>query len=116
MMFEARELKSYAEPVTLGDLREGEVYFVLQFADEALLIPIMQPLIFLGKNLEEGDIDLFYFQDFESYAGGVRYASRAEEGEADFSVYGPNDTNHIFEYERALDRLMVCSLRRRNTK
>jgi hypothetical protein len=40
MRFEARELKSYAEPVTASQLREGEIYFSVQFADESMLIPM----------------------------------------------------------------------------
>jgi hypothetical protein len=42
MRFEERELKSYAEPVTPNLLTEGEVYFSVQFADEDMLIPIME--------------------------------------------------------------------------
>jgi len=53
-----------------------------------------------------------YFQDFESYATGIRYESAKEEESVVFHVYGSNEINHIFEYERALDQLMKCSLRR----
>jgi hypothetical protein len=39
------------------------------------------------------------------------------DNEADaFHVRGPEDLNHIFEYEKALDRLMACSLRRRGVR
>jgi hypothetical protein len=115
MRFEARELKSYAEPVSISDLREGEVYFSVQFADENLLVPIVQPLVFVGRNLVEGDGDLLYFQDFESYSMGVRYASASDGDATAFQVRGPDDTKHIFEYERALDTLLKCSLRRHGT-
>ncbi len=72
MRFEARDLKSYAEPVSATDLRVGEVYFNVQFEDDKLHIPVVEPLIFLGRNLDEGDTNFLYFQDFESYAMGVR--------------------------------------------
>jgi hypothetical protein len=36
-----RDLPSYAEPVAADNLREGEVYFSVQYADEALLVPIV---------------------------------------------------------------------------
>lgn len=78
-----------------------------------LLIPYVQPFVFLGKNLEEGDTDLFYFQNFASYAAGVRYATATEEDRQMFEAYGPDEGQHLFEFERALDTLLVCSLRRR---
>jgi hypothetical protein len=112
MQFEAREPKSYAEPVLAADLRVGEVYFTVQYADDKLCVPIVSPLTFLGKNLTEGDTDLLYFQDFESYAMSICYESATEEGSVAFPVFGANEINHIFEYERALDQLMECSLRR----
>jgi len=33
MRFEARELKPYAEPVSASDLKEGAVYFFVNFAE-----------------------------------------------------------------------------------
>jgi hypothetical protein len=113
MLFESRELKSFAEPVLAADLRAGEVYFTVQYVDDKLCVPIISPLIFLGKNLTEGDTDLLYFQDFESHAMGIRYESRTDEESVAFYGYGSHELNHIFEYERALDLLMKCSLRRR---
>jgi hypothetical protein len=114
MRFEARELKSYAEPVSAADLREGEVYFSVQYADEKRLVPIVGPLIFLGRDLVEGDTDLFYFQDFESYVSGVRHASATEGDATAFHPRGLDEMKHIFEFERALDSLLKCSLRRRS--
>jgi hypothetical protein len=111
--FEARQLKPCAEPVSKSDMRQGEVYFALQFADERLLIPHLQPFVFIGKNLEEGDADLFYFQTMESYRAGVRYESATVDEVDKIEAYGPDEGNHMFEYERALDLLLVCSLRRR---
>lgn len=114
MRFEARELKSYAEPVSARDLRENEVYFSVQFVDDRLLVPIVLPLVYVGANLAKGDVELFYFQDFESYSAGVKYFT--EDESRDFHVRGPNDLNHIFDYEHALESLMKCSLRRRELR
>jgi hypothetical protein len=113
MKFEARELKPYAEPISAANLQVGEVYFAVQFEDDKLRVPVVEPLIFLGKNLEEADTDLLYFQDFESYAMGVRYASATEDDAAVFQGYSSGEINHIFEYEHVLDELMKCALRRR---
>jgi len=113
MRFEARELKPYAEPVSTEILREEEVYFSVQFEDEDMRVPIMLPFIFLGRNLTDGDVDRFYFQEFGSYAAGLRFPPVTADELTQFQVPGPKDMNHIFEYERALDVLMSCALMRR---
>jgi hypothetical protein len=96
MRFEARELKSYAEPMSAVDLRVGEIYFTVQFADENLRIPVVGPLVFLGENLDERDADLLYFQDFQSYAFGIRYTSSVGDETVAFHAYHPTEINHIF--------------------
>jgi hypothetical protein len=115
MRFEARELKPYAEPVVPEELREEEAYFSLQYVDEELLVPILLALVFIGRNLAEGDVDLMYFQDYESFGQGLRYSPAAAEELTEFHVFGPKDISHIFEYEHALDELMKCALRRRKS-
>lgn len=116
MRFEARELKPHGEPVSSGDLREGEVYFSVQYEDEKMCIPIMEPLIFLGRELDGGHSEQLFFQNYESYSAGVRYESATNDEAIAFQVYGPHEINHIFEYEHALESLMKCSLRRRGIK
>ncbi len=116
MRFEAREIESYAEPVLANELREGEVYFAVNFGDQQLLIPFVEPKVFIGRNLDQGDTDLLFFQSFETYAAGVRYNPNADNDPAAFYVRGPEDLKHIFEYEKALDRLLACSLRRRGVR
>jgi hypothetical protein len=113
MRFEARGLKPYAEPVTATVLKEGGVYFSVQFADDDMLIPIMETWVLAGRKLDPEDVeDRLYFQDVESYVHGVRYDSATKEN-AEFQVPTEKNINHIFEYERALEVLMQCSLRRR---
>jgi len=116
MWFEGRELKSYAEPVSGTSLLENKVYFSLQFADEEMLVPIVQPVVFVGRNLVSGDEDLFYFQDFESYSMGSHEESASGSDPTAFNVRGRDDLKHIFEYERALESLMKCSLRRQDSQ
>jgi len=114
MRFEARELQSYAEPVDPGVLKEGDVYFSVQFVDDDTLIPVMEPWVYVGKALEpEVDSDFFFFQDVGSYIDGVRYES-ATGDDANFQVAKADGMKHIFEYEKALEVLMKCSLRRGN--
>ena len=109
MRFEERELKPYAEPVLPDQLQEGKVYFSVIFLDEDGLVPSMEPRVFVGPKAEpEGN--RLYFQDFASYRSGIRFDSPNADEEATF-VTGAG--RHIFEYERALDVLMACALRRR---
>jgi hypothetical protein len=113
--FEGRELESYAEPITSDELREGEIYFSLTFADASLLIPTMTPVVFVGRNLETGDENQVYFQDVESHMRGVRYETATEENPAVFECGSEKETGHLFDYEHALNELLKCSFRRKKT-
>jgi len=111
--FEEREIKPYAEPVSATELRVGEVYFFVNYVDH-LLTPMMETVVFIGRDLEEGDVGLLYFQDVRSYRQGVSYESTTK-GNSKATLYAAleNQTSHIFEYEHALDELLGCWLRRR---
>jgi hypothetical protein len=79
-----------------------------------MLVPIMETWVFAGRNLdpEDADDDRLYFQDVESYRQGIRHGSASAEN-ATFQLPSEKSINHIFDYERALEQLMKCSLRRR---
>lgn len=111
MRFEGREVKPYAEPIAASDLKEESVYFLVSFLDKELLIPFMEPLIFLGRNLEADDSGQLYFQDADSQRRGIRYSAGANP-EATFYQYSEDTLQDVFDYEHALDRLLECSLRR----
>ena len=115
LYFDRRELKPFAEPVSSTQLQEGAVYFAINYVDDEMLIPVIETLVFVGRNLEPGDVEKVYFQDVESYREGVRYGSNAEEDWARFQTGSENELNHIFDYERALDVMLRCSLRRKET-
>ena len=100
MRFEAREIRSYAEPASAEELRAGEVYFAVNLEDPKLPVPFVKPVMFLGRNLEEGDIELLYFQSFETHAAGVRFTPHGDHEADAFHARGPEDLNHIFEYEK----------------
>ena len=110
--FESREVPRYAEPITPQELREGDVYFAVRFKDDKRFIPTMYPLVYLGRGLRPDLGDRFYFQDVGSYVQhGSAVASKIEG--ADLYAQLPDQLKDIFTYERALDRLLCCSLRRR---
>ena len=130
MRFPARELKPYGEYVRSKDLVVGEVYFRVQFLDNHMLVPEVAPCVFVGRNLFPGDQErtpsLLYFQDFDSYSAGVRYEttdSRSETRAGDqspdelvdrpsFESEEESDYSDVCEFEKALDQLLECSLRR----
>jgi hypothetical protein len=111
MQFEARELPAYAEVVSPLELKEGSIYFSITFIDEEMLIPTMEAFVYIGRDLEPEDSGQLYFQDAVSHQEGVRYAMAADGDGAQFLVES-EDSLYLFEYERALDVLMLCSLRR----
>jgi len=110
MRFEERELKPYAEPVSADDLREGEIYFSVIFIDDEMLVPIMEPRVFIGLKREANDEGKLYFQDIHSFKRGIRFESPDADDEATFET---GAGRFMFEYERALDVLLTCALRRR---
>jgi hypothetical protein len=112
MRFEGRELKPYAEPVSAGELKEGGVFFFVNFIDEEMLLPSMEPMVFVGRDLEPGDVGQVYFQDLDSYRQGFRYDRTSEEHPTTFYTGSENELGHIFDFDRALDVLLACSLRR----
>jgi hypothetical protein len=69
------------------------------------------PRVFIGRNIEPDDENEPYFQDFESYKHGTRLDSSTADDEA---IFESGAEKHVFEYERALDLLMSCALRRRD--
>ena len=110
MRFEARELNPDPETVPTDQLEIGEVYFVVDFFDDEMLIPFLEPKVYIGRNLDPEEEDGFYFQDLDSYQEGVRFETATEDDEAMFET---GAERHLFDYEGALEVLMSCSLRRR---
>jgi hypothetical protein len=112
MRFEARELKPYDDPVVSSELKVGMIYFSVQFVDDEMLIPELDPLVFIGRDLTPDDQGMLYFQDAGSYRRGIRFESNQTE-DAAFYAQREDEINHIFPYERALDLLLTCSMRRK---
>jgi hypothetical protein len=93
-------------------LREGEVYFSVQFVDEQMHIPVVGTWVYGGKTFDyEIGEDRLISQDVEFYRQGIRHGTD-DESEGELQLQQQKYVNHIFEYERALEVLMNCSLRR----
>lgn len=63
----------------------------------------------IGQDVDPGDREKLYFQDYSSYRKGIRYVTDSTEEEA---IYQNGVEKRIFDYEKALDVLLGCSLRR----
>lgn len=85
MRFESRDLKPLAEPVLAADLKKEEIYFLLNFLDHDMKIPLLKTLVYLGQT-ESGRLQ---FQDAESYNDAVRDKSA-----------GIDEPKSIFECEQ----------------
>jgi hypothetical protein len=113
MKLEELELAPYAQPVSQADLEEGRVYFSLIYADEAMLEPVMETLVFVGRDFEPGDSGQVYFQDILSYRAGVRFDSTGDNRHARFLAGSQEEVGAIFDYEQAVERLVACLKRRK---
>ena len=103
LVFPETVLKPYSEPVALDELREGAPYFSLNFLDEEMLLPMLEPVTFVGLDLAEGDNGIVYLQDLESYRSGLRFEEADGPGYGATFYRGSADRiGHIFEFEKAL--------------
>lgn len=104
--FPAREIPPYGDYATAETLVVGHTYFRMVFVDQQMRIPELTPLVFIGRNLAENDTDALYFPDAASYLDGIRFEDGNEGGEY-YTVDA--DTPFVYDFERALDRLLHCS-------
>jgi hypothetical protein len=115
MRFE-RELKPLAEYVRASTLKLGDVYFTVGFADEAMLIPSLEPVVFIGSDIERSGEEKAYFQDICAYQYGMRFDAAGEKDAWAFQAFHVGKggiVNGVCEYEQALDVLLRCANRRR---
>ena len=60
--FAARKLKPYGKYVKPSGLVEGEIYYTVHFLDDQMLVPELNTLVFIGRNLERADSGRLYFR------------------------------------------------------
>lgn len=113
MRFEGREINELIEPVAADDLREAGVYFQLKDFDSDCFLLEVTPWVYLGRDLDEEDDGVLYFQDACSHRDGVRMSDRTRRDEVTFQLARVESQNVMYEFEKALEQLMWCSTRRR---
>jgi hypothetical protein len=82
MRFEERELKPYSEPVSPDELQIDETYFTVLFLDTNGDVPVLEPRVFIGRNLEPADEEKLYVQDSDRWVKQLREVRRAERARA----------------------------------
>lgn len=112
MIFGPREVKDYAQPVEAAELCTGHVYFSVQFLDEEMLIPLLEPLVFVGNDIDEPGEGQSYFQDVESYSAGIRIESSPPRDPLLLQCFPTKTLGNIYTYDHALDVLIGCWARR----
>jgi hypothetical protein len=116
MRFEATQIKRYPEPLRTKDLRIGEIYFRVAFFDNEMLVPGLEPLIYIGANLRAEQEDSAYFQDAGSYEAGIRFGDDSGQYEGEFQFFPSKNLGCIFDFNGALNVILLCSLRREARK
>lgn len=86
MRFEARDLKPYAEPLAVSDLKKGEIYYSVRYIDDEMLVPVMNTLVFVGADLDPDDPGKLYFHDVDSCKKSDPTRGNAEPDNAHFVI------------------------------
>ena len=108
------EIPESPSSVDASELQEGTVCFRLAYFDADLSVPSVEPVVYIGRNLEPGDEAVVYFQDCASYGKGVRFgALTLGVGAAIFESFDADGGTNILHFEQAVDELLRCAIRRR---
>lgn len=110
MYLEERSLSPYPQPLVAQELEQGSVYFDASFLDRSMLIPCLEPYVFIGRDLDPEAEPGLYFQDFATYSSEIRFETATQDSGAIF-IQESEKNLHLFDYESALDQLLWCSLR-----
>ena len=115
MRFEGKELGRAVRYIESRSLVIGTTYFQVRYLEHDLIVPELVPLVFIGRDLDDGDIGYLYFQDFSSFEEGTRFDTSSAESPAIFERFLESQGTSVSEFDDALDELMRCALRRRES-
>lgn len=101
------------ETVDPSDLVLGEVYYAVQFLDDDLTIPIVEPLVFIGWNrFGDETVKVAYFQNAETHRQGVRFETTTAENPADFLGAEEDGLSYIYDFEGLVQSISATAHRR----
>jgi hypothetical protein len=112
MTIQEPDMSQRPQPVSAAALKAGRIYFSLTFADDAELVPMLEPMVFVGRDLMPEDAGQLYFQDVDSYQDGIRFESDPDEEDATFVVGSEEEIDDVYEFEAAVEELVRCASRR----
>jgi hypothetical protein len=101
----------YAEPVVASQLEQGEIYFMLSYLDNHMLVPDLKTLVFLGRDVTGNADSLLYFQDTDSYITIGPFPKNSP-GAGSIFHCSDDQLKGIFLLEKATDELRRCVARR----
>ena len=91
---------------------KGHLYFMVSYSDESLKIPSVDPLVFIGKNIEDDKEDKWYFQDAESFASLGAYPNlsnkKGDKGNVNIFSFRDIDLCHVKDPQGLADELNDC--------
>lgn len=105
-------MKARAQSVRPSELVKGSTYFMVSYVDDDLLIPIVEPMVFLGRSIH-GDADgKLYFQNAESFTHHGPYPE-ATDGDQDVFAFPDEGLGSILNLDEAVEELQRCLARKR---
>jgi hypothetical protein len=93
----------------------GRMYLAISYLDDDCLVPVVESLVFLGRNVDGEDEHALYFQDAESHREHGAFPN-VQGGDARIVVTGPTPPPNLFELDGAVDELSRCAERTRRTR
>lgn len=109
VLFESRLLDQFPRFLMPSELRESETFFRIGYLDSDLLIPVIDTLVYIGKDEDDDGRTYAVFVDAEIDSG----ISDCDAPGRTQHRYPIDSMSGLFTFERALERLMICSLARK---
>lgn len=88
---------------------------MVSYVDTELLIPVVEPLVFLGRDIHGDGDHRLYFQDAQSFKEHGSYPSQAN-GDGDVYVFPDEGLGSILTLDEAVEELHRCIERKRSSK
>jgi hypothetical protein len=101
------------EPISPEDLVSGEIYYAVQFLDDELTVPSVEPIVFVGwDHFGDERVRTAYFQTAETYSRGVRLETTTADDPADFLCAEEDELSYIFNFEGLVESISATAHRR----
>jgi hypothetical protein len=105
--------------VSVSKLAIGDLCFSVSYLDEAKRLPVVESLVYIGKDLGGESDGSLYFQDVDSYyvSGPLTsFATYSADVDAHITTTGPVPPRNLFGFDGLLDELSRCGARNRRAK